>query len=361
MPLDTSRPYLSVILPSRNDDYSGGTLPRLKVCAGDFVAQAERHRLRSELILVDWNPPRDRSGLRDALQWPAQSEFCSVRVIEVPPEIHAPQRFSDKLPILVHRARNVGIRRARGRFAVPIGSDVIFSDALVRYLAAGQLEVNGMYRTDRHDVPEDTLGLSSLEQRLAYCEKNVVGVRETDDLNAVRTGRSFEASQYRLGASGDFTLLSEEMWRTLRGVPEEIEFHSACFDNLFCYMALAAGANDVVLRDPIRLFHINHPSVIDRSLRVQALALLALPYGLMRRLAPRRVPMLARRLERLVYKPSRLDSIGVPRISTAQYWETVHEMLEGKRDPTYNGESWGLGDEDLPDTVVMRAKWEHPS
>lgn len=361
MPLDNPRPYLSVVLPSRNDDYSGGTLPRLKVCAGDFVAQAERHRLPSELILVDWNPPRDRAGLREALPWPAQSEFCTVRVIEVPAAIHASQPFSDKLPMLVHRARNVGIRRARGRFVVPIGSDVIFSDTLMRHLAAGQLEVNGMYRTDRHDVPEDTLGLSSLEQRLAYCEKNVVGVRHTDNLNSVRTGRSFEASNYRLGASGDFTLLSEEMWRRLRGMPEEIEFHSACFDIVFCYMAIAAGANDIVLRDPIRLFHINHPSVIDRSLRIQVLALLAAPYGLLRRLGPRRVPMIARRLERLVYKPSRLDSIGVPRISTSQYWQIIHEMLDGKRDPAYNDASWGLGHDDLPDTVVMRAKWETPS
>src|SRR5215470_3789088 len=94
MPRPATDPYLSFIIAARNDDYAGGMLRRLQVCIETFLRQAEACELPSELILVDWNSPPD-TGLADAVRWPVSNGWCSVRVVAVPPEVHAAQRFGD--------------------------------------------------------------------------------------------------------------------------------------------------------------------------------------------------------------------------------------------------------------------------
>jgi hypothetical protein len=42
--------------------------------------------------------------------------------------------------------------------------------------------------------------------------------------------------------SGDFTLLSRDLYFRPHGIPEEREFHSMHFHSIFCFMAHAAGA-----------------------------------------------------------------------------------------------------------------------
>jgi len=170
-------PYLSVVVASRNDDYTGDMLRRTQVFISSWLEQADRYGLRSELILVDWNPPPDRPPLRGALSWPVRAENCTVRVIEVPPTIHYQFPFANKLAFFTSRARNVGIRRARGEFVLPTMTDILFSDELVQFLASKQLHSDGMYRVDRYDVPADVLQLSSVDARLAYCKQNVLQIR----------------------------------------------------------------------------------------------------------------------------------------------------------------------------------------
>ena len=64
------------------------------------------------------NPPADKPPLVEALQWPADLGPCVVRVITVPHEIHARMAHSDALPLFQMIAKNVGIRRARGKFVL---------------------------------------------------------------------------------------------------------------------------------------------------------------------------------------------------------------------------------------------------
>ena len=39
---DSHRPYLSVVIASRNDDYAGGMLGRLQVSLNAFIEQIDR-------------------------------------------------------------------------------------------------------------------------------------------------------------------------------------------------------------------------------------------------------------------------------------------------------------------------------
>src|SRR5690349_4578563 len=111
-----AQPYISVIATARNDNHGGNLLGRIQVFVDAWINQAKRHNLVSELILVEWNPPADKPKLAQALRWPEDTGPCEIRIIEVPPEIHARYQHAAALPLYQMIAKNVGIRRARGEF-----------------------------------------------------------------------------------------------------------------------------------------------------------------------------------------------------------------------------------------------------
>ncbi len=169
-------PYLSVVATARNDDHGGNLLHRMQIFVDAWINQSKRHNLSSELIIVEWNPPRDRKPLAEALRWPADTGPCQVRIIEVPPELHARYHHAAALPLYQMLAKNVGIRRARGQFILATNIDIVFSDELVRYLASGRLEKGRMYRIDRTDVMSDVPENGTLDDQLAYCRTHLIRV-----------------------------------------------------------------------------------------------------------------------------------------------------------------------------------------
>jgi hypothetical protein len=56
---------------------------------------------------------------------------------------------------------------------------------------------------------------------------------------------------------GDFTLLSRDVWFRLGAYPE-LPLWSMHIDSLLCYMAVASGISENVLRAPKRMFHLEH-------------------------------------------------------------------------------------------------------
>jgi len=351
-----SMPYLSVVLASRNDDYAGGMLTRLQVFINSFLEQADHHKLASELVLVDWNPPPDRLPLKDALSWSDRNDFCTVRVIKVPPSVHRRLKFSDKLPILIHRARNVGVRRARGKFILPTSPDILFSDKLIQIFASRELKTELMYRTYRYDVPEYVMQLPSLNSRLAYCEQNILRVYGQSNMVMDVNGHPV----LHTNASGDFTLLSRDFYFKLHGIPEETEYHSVHFDSVFCYMAYASGAKEEILRDPMRIYHIEH-ALSSWRLRKTWLdrLLVSKPVRGLRSYVPkrfrRRIVSLARKV---VPSRSEVERLGVPQITWEEAEQIIDELLESKRPIAYNNDSWGLAHFDLVETVVLHALWD---
>src|SRR5215467_1007233 len=133
--MQTGQPYLSIVVTARNDDHGGSLLRRMQTFVNCWIGQAKRHGLRSELIVVEWNPPSDRPLLRDALSWPADLGLCTVRFAEVLPELHQRYRHAEVLPVYQMIAKNVGIRRARAPFVLVTNIDILLSDELVSYLA----------------------------------------------------------------------------------------------------------------------------------------------------------------------------------------------------------------------------------
>src|SRR6476660_8712579 len=176
LPQSNAAPYLSVVAASRNDDHGGDPLIRTQIFINNFTRQCEKYRLSAELIIVDWNPVIDRPGLAAVLSTPADASYCKARVITVPTALHCRLKYADKLAFFQMIAKNVGIRRARGRFILATNIDIIFSNELVEWLASGQLERQFIYRVDRHDVEPEFPVDASLAEQMAYCRTHQIRV-----------------------------------------------------------------------------------------------------------------------------------------------------------------------------------------
>ena len=148
----------------------------MQVFVGGWLEQARRHRIPSELIVVEWNPPQDRPRLKDALRWPEDLGPCAVRFIEVPPELHQRYGHGKALPLYQMIAKNVGIRRARGQFVLATNIDILFSDELAAAFAGQRFEPGRMYRIDRHDVGSGIPIDATLDEQLAYCRSHLIRV-----------------------------------------------------------------------------------------------------------------------------------------------------------------------------------------
>src|SRR5688572_18313043 len=112
------RPYLSVVAVSRNDDHGKNLKLRMQAFVTGLLEQCTRHKLNAELILVDWNPPADKPGLAEALDFNFGDGHCKVRVIQVPAEIHQRLKSADALPLFQMIGKNVGVRRAQGEYVL---------------------------------------------------------------------------------------------------------------------------------------------------------------------------------------------------------------------------------------------------
>jgi hypothetical protein len=174
MPTGDGEVYLSLVATARNDDHGGNLKGRMQAFVSGWLQQCKRFGISSELVLVEWNPPPDRPSLRDALCWVPADGPCAVRIIEVSAELHAQFKYAKALPLYQMIAKNVGIRRARGKFILATNIDILVSDELAAYLAAKKLERGRMYRIDRHDAMSDIPADAGIAEQLAYCRSHLI-------------------------------------------------------------------------------------------------------------------------------------------------------------------------------------------
>ena len=166
---------LSVVATSRNDNHGKNLHYRMQQFVNGFVEQCKRHHLKAELILVEWNPPDNTKPLSQALNFPKDKGPCSIRIVTVPKEIHMRLDHSDKISLFQMIGKNVGIRRAKGKFVLATNIDIIFSDALMSFIKK-KLKTGHLYRVDRLDVPETLPESAFYDEILNYCARNVLRI-----------------------------------------------------------------------------------------------------------------------------------------------------------------------------------------
>ena len=175
---DISSTFLSFVVTSRNDNHGGDLTRRMQIFVTALLEQCERHRLQAELVMVEWNPPEGKEKLAHALRWPSRHDFCDVRIIEVPPELHRTFPCSEALPLFQMISKNAGIRRARGEYILITNIDIIFSHEIMEFFASGRLAGNRMYRVNRFDAPPTVPLDVGIDEQLAFCERNLIRVNE---------------------------------------------------------------------------------------------------------------------------------------------------------------------------------------
>src|SRR5262245_21883850 len=172
---ELAAPYLSVVVTTRNDDHGGDPLQRLQAFVNTFDEQCRRTGLDAEVIVVEWNPPADRPRVAELLRLPVRPA-CAYRFLDVPPELHDRFQLAGVLPLFQMIGKNVGIRRACGRFVVATNVDIIFSTELVEFLASRPLRPGRLYRVDRHDIQSSVPVNGRLEEQMTYCASNQLRV-----------------------------------------------------------------------------------------------------------------------------------------------------------------------------------------
>jgi len=124
-----------------------------------------------------------------------------------------------------------------------------------------------------------------------------------------------------ISACGDFTLLSREDWFALRGYPE-FPVWPMNIDLLFCYAVHYAGISEVVLREPMRVYHTEHLSAAGWT-----------PEGEEERAA-------------------RIEAKGVAEIQFATVMEWIDRMRRFNAPMIFTLNNWGLAGMMLPETRV---------
>jgi len=206
---NSSEPYLSLVVATRNDDHGGNLLGRTQIFLDGWLTQARRYNIPSELIFVEWNPPADRPPLAQALRWPADFGPCSVRFIEVPAEAHQRYQHGAGLPLYQMIGKNVGIRRARGRFVLATNIDILFSNELAAFLGEQRLDENRMYRVDRYDAMSDVPPDAPLDQQLGYCRTHLIRVNRREGTFEVAPDGGPALSSNDIASAGSGILLGQ--------------------------------------------------------------------------------------------------------------------------------------------------------
>jgi hypothetical protein len=351
-------PYLTVVAASRNDDHGGNTLSRTQIFVDSFLEQCERHQIRAELTLVEWNPPGDRAPLAEVISWSHQNAWVDCRVITVPYERHILIRFGRVLPLFQMIAKNVGIRRARGQFILATNIDILFSDQLMARVAKKNFRADRLYRCDRFDVDSTIQKDISLDEKLRFAWGNLIrrnhrlaplaapqieGAPVEVVLSTALASGHFDLETeggspalvakanipslcLHLNACGDFTLLHRDAWAKIGGYAE-FEMFSFHLDSVSVVAAHLSGFRETWLPPPAVCFHIEHAIGSGFTQENQA-------------------PMF-----------ERIERQGIGWFDFNVIEPFLEEMRE-KRTLEFNTDAWGLRDIPLDETVCTRERIE---
>lgn len=336
-------PYLSIIITARNDDHGGNFLTRLQIFVDSLIEQTNRFGLNSELIIVEWNPPRHNLKLAKVLIWPTENKFCKIRIIEVPPKIHRRYKHSKNLPLFQMVAKNVGVRRSKGQYILVTNADIVFSSELIKFFSRRKLDAKYMYRIDRSDVRCPLNSDYTLEELIKYFQKNIVRIYKRNgtvykdkpnEYLSIKSLLSFyikakgiikkdSSPILHTNASGDFTLMAKKVWWKLRGYPE-FEMFSWKIDTLFCYTAFFSGTIEKVLKPPYKIFHMEHKIDSEWSPEIG--------------------------FKKMFEK---FHKLGVPVMTSRECYALVKKMKKMNKHIIFNSKNWGLSEESLVETPII--------
>jgi len=335
------RPRLSLVVGGRNDNYGKTFAQRFQTFLRYMASLDDQLKSRIEIIVVEWNPPKDTPSLAVAMDWTGLS---NARIFTVSSDIHAAIPNPGKMPMLEFFAKNAGVRRARGDWVISTNPDIILSPDLLKLTTSGKLNRRCFYRTDRYDFRPDEIFASPGSEIFVRAHNAVFQVHTRPpfdpsepiswpvepgtDSNSWPQSRPFFQDRIGRGgdiieccgqvgdfsglhtqASGDFMMASRDAWSKVRGHWERTDTFTH-LDGMLTAHLYGAGYTQKILLRPHMVLHMDHTREEQKTRPVQAFELIR-----------------------------------------AQINGAVAGNL-----PNPNDANWGLGDVDLPETTPWSAR-----
>jgi hypothetical protein len=249
-------PLLSIVLTGRNDSYGSDFKERF------FRTMAFNHRQLSargiahEFVFVEWAPPADAPTLFD-LVFDAVPGLTpdAVRWYLVDPDYQDALSLNPRLRYLEYVAKNVGVRRARGRFVLATNCDIYLGRRVIDALEHDALAPRVVYRAPRHDL------------KLGLDQSNVDWDMLEDPANLDGPARNLRPP-YMAGGTGDFLLLDRDTFHELRGFNEVYRMVRAGIDRNFVVKALSSGVPLADIGGPV--YHVNHVGTFRMARKLSA-------------------------------------------------------------------------------------------
>jgi hypothetical protein len=145
-------------------------------------------------------------------------------------------------------------------------------------------------------------------------------------LNDPQSDYYYQPEYLHTNGCGDFTLMAREHWFELRAYPE-LDMYSFHIDSVFCFAAHHSGVCEVLLQDPMRIYHIEHGRGSGWS-----------PEG-----------------ENLLF--DRLRAKGVSWLEYNDVITWASQMRRFQSPMIFNRSNWGLSEVELPE-VTLESKSE---
>jgi hypothetical protein len=235
-------PTLSIVVTGRNDGYGGDFNGRfLRTLAFNHDRLTER-AVPHEIVLVEWAPPADRPQLGALVREALPNLGSALTTYLVDPRYQEACSLNPKLSYLEYLAKNVGIRRAKGRAVLATNTDIYLGRGVVDVMASGAIDPRTVYRATRVDV------------KLGADESHV----HWDLLEDARNHATYKTIQPPLyaGGSGDFMLVERESLHALRGFNEVYRLARVGIDVNFLVKAYSSGYHIADIGSPV--YHTSH-------------------------------------------------------------------------------------------------------
>ena len=295
--------YLSIVAASRNDNHGNNLDERTNLFIKSLAENCKKYKIQSELLLVEWNQIPNTKTLADRLDL-ATNEYFHCKIVTVSQKHHLSLPNSDRLKFFQMIAKNVGIRRASGKFVLATNIDVIINQNLYQFISKKKLKEKTIYRCDRHCIQYDYSGNiedSHLDQFTNFIDKKYYSIDvKTNEkyyvyssflrqLNNFFTFFSTKKNEKKLfqkitiknfisiskkiifylrnlkffqeklftNACGDFTLLDKVSWIDIKGY-FELPIYSWHLDSLFLWEAKFKKFKFYDFNNKYYIYHMNH-------------------------------------------------------------------------------------------------------
>lgn len=262
-----TKPYISVVVTTRNDNYGENMRQRLDMFVLGLDCHAKKHPGLFELVIVEWNPPTDQEPLSTIIP---HCEHLDIRVITVPGEYHHRRGPMDE-----YQAKNVGIRRSQGEFVLVTNPDVLLSYNLVDFLATQKLEPGRIYRCDRYDFDGQGINQTPPNQFIKYAFGRVFRLHGMIDQNSLTVDINLSKNPEKIpvsnhnpqvihsNAAGDFMLAARDTFIDADGLYQDDQYPGHG-DSVSMSRLIRRGLQQAIMKFPCIVLHHDHDRTQDR-------------------------------------------------------------------------------------------------